>query len=157
MAASLHMHAAQVPAPVGSMRCCAWKMHSLIGVRQFELQMLMSTGKWSHCSPVSTTLLPHTGLQLLSFVALQVDGQQLSPFVQVVMFCVTHSRWQFVPVSTRGAHAVPPVQLVGQLPSHFSPVSTTLLPHTGVQLLSFVALQVDGQQLSPLVQVVMLP
>jgi hypothetical protein len=39
--------------------------------------------------------------------------------------------------------------------SHFSPASTTEFPHTAVQLLSVLALQVGGQQPSPLMHVLM--
>jgi hypothetical protein len=43
---------------------------------------------------------------------------------------------------------------VGQSPSQVSPISTTVLPHIGVQSVSLVALHVAGQQSSPLVHAV---
>ena len=59
--------------------------------------------------------------------------------------------------------AMPSLQLVGQelgpdtIPvSQVSPDSTTPLPQTAVQSVSLVALQPEGQQPSPEVQVVML-
>src|SRR5438128_196368 len=49
-------------------------------------------------------------------------------------------------------------QPVGQLaPSHFSPASTTPLPHLGAQSLSLVASQVPGQQPSPAAHAVCVP
>jgi hypothetical protein len=50
-------------------------------------------------------------------------------------------------VSVSAAH-------VGQLPSQVSPISTTLLPHFGVQSESLVALHGAGQQSSPLAHAV---
>ena len=67
------------------------------------------------------------------------------------------------PVSVSVVQALPSSQLVGQAPvpdkiplSQVSPDSTTPLPQTGVQSVSLVALQPEGQQPSPEVQVVML-
>ena len=102
---------------------------------------------------------PHTGLQLLSLLALQPPGQQESPLVQVVMvLAFTHSAVQAaaVPCSVRSWQPTGG-QLVGQLaPSHFSPhaLSVTLFPQLQVQSLSLVELQVDGQQPSLFVQAV---
>src|SRR4051794_37630307 len=58
----------------------------------------------SHVSGGSVTLLPHTGEQLLSLSALQLDGQQPSSLTQPVIVpppsalgALTHCRWQPVP------------------------------------------------------------
>jgi hypothetical protein len=59
-------------------------------------------------------------------------GQQPSPLVQVVIGVATHAASQVaaLPVSRFGVQALPEAgQLVGQLPSHFSPGSTVPLPH----------------------------
>jgi hypothetical protein len=174
----------------------------------------------SHFSAASTTELPHTGVQLLSLLALQAEGQQPSPLAQAVcMPAATHwavqaaavpcsvRSWQptggqlagqllpsqvsaqagsvtplpqrqqpspfaQVVITTSFTHsalhwaAVPcrrrvwqPIagQLVGQLPSHFSPVSTTPLPQRGAQSLSLLALQPVGQQPSAKAHVVCVP
>jgi hypothetical protein len=47
--------------------------------------------------------------------------------------------------------------VVGQLPSHSSPVSTTPLPHTAAQLLSVSELQPLGQQSSLFAHIVCVP
>ena len=97
---------------------------------------------FSQSSPGSTTPLPHTGMQLLSLLALHPDAQQPSPLVQVEMVPdATHCRWQPVPWS---AYAVQPMlaHMLGQLPSQTSPDSMTLLPQNGRQSLSLSELQV---------------
>jgi hypothetical protein len=38
----------------------------------------------SQASPLSTAEFPHTGMQLLSLLALHVGGQHMSPFMQAV-------------------------------------------------------------------------
>jgi hypothetical protein len=54
------------------------------------------------------------------------------------------------PAAISLVHTLPSSQAVGQLPSHFSPLSTTPLPQTGLQSLSLVAFAPGGQQPSPL-------
>ena len=124
-----------------------------------SLQLVGQVPGGSQVSPASTAPLPHTGLQLLSELALQPLGQQPSLLVQVVIGVWVHCTLQVpeLPVMVSTVHGLLSLQLVGQVPggSHVSPGSTTPLPHTGVQLLSVLALQPPGQQPSLLVQVVM--
>jgi hypothetical protein len=112
----------------------------------------------SQVSPASTTLLPQAGRQLLSLLALQPEGQQPSPWVQVVMLVVPQIAVQVaaLPESESMVQGLPSSQEEGQEPggSQVSPGSTTLLPHTGEQLESVLALQPEGQQPSPPVQAV---
>ncbi len=114
----------------------------------------------SHVSPDSTTELPQTGMQSLSLLALQVDGQQPSPFTQVVTVDVaTHLAVQAaaVPWSARSWQPTGG-QLVGQLaPSQVSlqAGSVTPLPHWQAQSLSFAVVQPEAQQPSPFVQALM--
>jgi hypothetical protein len=114
----------------------------------------------SQVSPASTTELPQTGVQLLSVLALQPDGQQPSPFVQAVTAVVfTHLAVQAaaVPCSMRSWHPTGG-QLEGQLaPSHVSlqAGSVTPLPHWQAQSLSLAVVHPEAQQPSPLVQAVM--
>jgi hypothetical protein len=101
--------------------------------------------------------LPHPE-QSVSLIAVHAAGQQLSLFVpQPIIPASTHWRWHPVPWSAR---IVQPMfgQVVGQLaPSHSSPGSSTPLPHTGMQLLSFTALQAVGQQASSFTQLPCVP
>jgi hypothetical protein len=50
---------------------------------QVALQVVPLGG--SHCSPASTTPLPHTGAQSLSLLLLQLAGQQPSPLIHWVI------------------------------------------------------------------------
>jgi hypothetical protein len=114
----------------------------------------------SHFSPASTTEFPHTGAQSLSLFALQPGGQQPSAFAQAEMRVVfTHFAVQALAVPCRARIWQPIVgQVVGQLaPSQVSlhAASVTPLPHWQAQSLSFAVVHPDGQQLSPLPQVVM--
>jgi len=89
----------------------------------------------------------------------QPEAQQPSLAVQVVMrVSFTHSALQVeaAPISLRFWQPTAG-QVVGQLPSHFSPASTTPFPHLAVQSLSLVVLQVGGQQPSPCAQAVWVP
>lgn len=114
----------------------------------------------SHFSPASTTEFPQTGVQLLSLLALQVEGQQPSPFAQALITVVlTHLAVQAaaVPCSARSWQPTAG-QLVGQLaPSQLSlqAASVTPLPHWQAQSLSFAVVQPEAQQPSPFVQVLM--
>jgi hypothetical protein len=110
----------------------------------------------SHSSGGSTTPLPHMPEQLLSFVALQPVGQQPSPPTHIVIAGYVHVTLHMPdePERTFVVHELPSSHVAGQFPSHVSPASTTPLPHIGMQLLSLVALQPEGQQPSPLVHVV---
>ena len=103
-------------------------------------------------------------MQSASFMLLHIEGQKPSGLVR------SHGRSTEVHFSSQPA-ALPGSNVltksasekqlvaVGQLPSHISGGSVTLLPHTGEQLLSLSALQPDGQQLSLLMQpvAIMLP
>jgi hypothetical protein len=110
----------------------------------------------SHVSPASTTLLPHTGMQLPSLFALQPDGQHESAPMHIVIGVNVHVTLHCpgVPVRVSVVHELPSEHVVGQLPSQISPVSTTPLPHIGEQSLSLFALQPGAQQPSPPVHVV---
>jgi hypothetical protein len=104
----------------------------------------------------STTPLPHTGWQSLSFKELQADGQQLSPFAHAVCkLPSTHRTLQAAgsPIGTRSWQPTA-AHDVGQLPSHISPGSTTPFPQRTTQSTSFVALQPVGQHESFGVQAV---
>jgi hypothetical protein len=96
-------------------------------------------------------------VQLWSLLALQPDGQQPSPFLHVVSVApFTHWAAHPVPISVRSWQPMAG-QVVGQLPSHFSPqaASTTPLPHWQLQSLSLTLVQPEAQQPSPGVQVEM--
>jgi hypothetical protein len=114
----------------------------------------------SQSSPGSTTPLPHTGAQSPSVSALQpVAGQQPSLATMHVMIVAeaTHWRWHPVPCKVR---AVQPMfgHEVGQLaPSQSSPISSTPLPHTGEQSLSFNELHAPGQHPSLFTHMVCVP
>jgi hypothetical protein len=106
----------------------------------------------SQSSPISSTPLPHTGAQLLSFTALHPLGQQLSLFTHAV--CVPevwHWAWHVPPfASVRSVHTTCG-QFIGHdvKGSHVSPTSTMPLPHVPAQSTSRFAgevLQPGGQQ-----------
>lgn len=88
----------------------------------------------SQISPSSTVPLPQFAEQSESVTLVQFAGQQRSPLAQAVIGAVVHSAshvWALP--SKRGArHGSGDVQLalVGQLPSHVSPLSICPLPHT---------------------------
>jgi hypothetical protein len=112
----------------------------------------------SHVSPASMRPLPQPE-QSASVMAVHPAGQQLSLLLapQAIMPASTHWRWQPVPMSAR---IVQPWfgHDVGQLaPSHSSPGSSTPLPHTAAQLLSFTALHPLGQQPSSFTQFICVP
>jgi hypothetical protein len=112
----------------------------------------------SHFSVPSTTPLPQTAVQSLSFVALQPGAQQPSPTVHAVMGAFTHCALQVtaLPIIESAVQAFPSLQVEGQLePSHSSPGSTIPFPHTALQSVSFEELQPGAQQPSPLVHAVM--
>jgi hypothetical protein len=132
-----------------------------VPVRTFDVQDIPSShvaGQFpSHVSPDSTTPLPHAGRQLLSLFALQPAGQQASPPTHIVIGGCVHRTLHCVgvPESTSFVQASPSLaQVVRQLPSQSSPISTTEFPQTGVQLPSLLALQPGGQQLSPPMHIV---
>jgi hypothetical protein len=108
----------------------------------------------------SVIALPHRQLQSVSLASVQPLGQHSSPLIQaLITVLLTHSALQAaaVPWRVRFWHPIAG-QLVGQLaPSHFSPVSVTPFPHLGAQSLSLAALQVGGQQPSPLMHVIWVP
>jgi hypothetical protein len=87
---------------------------------------------------------------------LQPGAQQPSPFVQVVIggneHCTLHIA--AAPLRTFVVQAFMSSHVAGQLPSHVSGGSTTLLPQPTEQSLSFVELQPGAQQLSPFVHIV---
>jgi hypothetical protein len=111
----------------------------------------------SQSSPLSTTPLPQTGLQSLSLLALQPEGQQPSLFLQAVMVTKLHLAEQPPPFcSVSLVQALLSLQLVGHLPapevmpmSQSSPLSTAPLPQLTEQSLSLLLVQPDGQQPSP--------
>jgi hypothetical protein len=107
----------------------------------------------SHDSPLSTTLFGQIGLQSESLLAFAPVGQQPSPDVATLIGACTHCRAHALPVTLSVVQAMLSLQsaaLAGQLPSHSSPFSTTLFPHTGRQSESVLALAPTGQHLSPL-------
>jgi hypothetical protein len=110
----------------------------------------------SHVSPISITPLPQTGAQLPSSFALQPDGQHESPLAHTVIAGYVHCTLHIaeLPVRTLLVHELPSSQLAGHAPAHVSPISTTLFPHEGKQLLSLFALQPEGQHESPPAHVV---
>ena len=128
---------------------------------KLEQSLLVATLLVSHVSVPSSTPLPHRGAQSASLVALQVSrpppGQQLSLVVaplQVVIGVVEQETLHaaFVPLRT----AVEQAGGVGQVMaahevagSQVSAPSTTPLPHTALQSVSFVALHPIGQHMSP--------
>jgi hypothetical protein len=78
------------------------------------------------------------------------DGQQASGVLDSTAATVTQCREQSLPISLLTKQGMPLAgQLVGQAPSHSSPLSTTPLPHFGLQSLSLVASAFSGQQASP--------
>jgi hypothetical protein len=99
------------------------------------------------------TPLPHIGLQSLSVIAFAPLGQQPSPLLGAVTVLGMHVALQFaaLPINTFELQPEVAPQALGQLPSHVSPLSTTPLPHTGLQSLSLFALPPGGQQPSPFV------
>jgi hypothetical protein len=89
----------------------------------------------SHVSPASTAPLPQRTLQSLSLLLLQLPGQQPSAVVHEPTGVCWQTTLQSdgLPVSASAVQAFESVQVVGQLPSHFSPVSTTPLPQVCLQ------------------------
>src|SRR5262245_24482193 len=67
----------------------------------------------SHCSPDSTTPLPHTGAQSLSLLAFAPLGQQPSLLAGVVIGACVQRAVQADPTSVSVVHASPSSQLVG--------------------------------------------
>src|SRR5262249_31343952 len=115
----------------------------------------------SQRSEPSTTPLPHTGLQSMSVLKLQPEGQQpsLVKLQRVIALCA-HWAVQVCALPTRRSvvHALPSLHCarVGHDDggSQVSPASTTPFPQRGWQSLSLFALQLAGQQLSPPVHAV---
>ena len=104
------------------------------------------------------------GWQSSSVAEVHPSGQQPSPETQVVMGVLvqTTSQVALLPVITSVVQAFESSQLVGQDPasdaipwSQVSPDSATPLPQLGEQSESVFALQPEGQQPSPEVQLVM--
>jgi hypothetical protein len=110
----------------------------------------------SHVSPASMTELPQVGLQSLSVLALQLDGQQPSPPTQslIVSAAFTHFAVQAaaVPCSMRSWHPTGGQEAGQFVPSQVSlqATSVTPLPHLQLQSSSVAFVQPDAQQLSPL-------
>jgi hypothetical protein len=120
-------------------------------VRTFIVQAFMSShvaGQFpSQVSPASTTPLPQTGAQSVSFVALQPGAQQPSPPAHAVIGGYEHVTLHCAafPVRTFVVHAFMSLQVAGQFPSHVSPDSTAPFPHIAEQFASLFALQLAGQ------------
>ena len=111
----------------------------------------------SQSSPASSRPFPQP-LQSWSDIAVAPRGQQPSPERAAVMaLCVQAAVQSAVePVMPSSVHGSSSSQDLGQLaPSHFSPGSTTPLPHTGSQSLSVLAFAPLGQQPSLLLARVM--
>jgi len=140
-------HAAVQPAalPVSTSRVQAMESSQLVG--QLPSQV----------SPPSTTPLPQLVEQSESLLRWQPAGQQPSPSAQAVtgVFVQRTSQVPAAPVFTSVVQALPSLQVDGQLPSHTSPGSTTLLPQCAEQSVSVAALQAEGQHPSPPAQAVM--
>src|SRR6266478_3477099 len=86
----------------------------------------------SQSSPASSTPLPHTGAQLLSFTALHPLGQQLSLLTHAVCVpAVWHCAWHVPPLARARSVQADCGQVVGHddSGSHVSPTSTMPLPH----------------------------
>lgn len=92
----------------------------------------------SQVSPASTAPLPQRGMQSLSLVALQLEGQQRSPPVQLVIVVDSHAAVQVparasetvVHAIVEGEHVVghAPVAPAAMAVSQVSPTSTRPLP-----------------------------
>jgi hypothetical protein len=112
--------------------------------------MAVQAAGGSQVSPDSTAPLPQLGWQSLSLMAVQPVGQQASLLAQALC-SLPFTHWTShdgaLPWGTRNWQPRAG-QLVGQLPSQISPVSTIPLPQRGVQSGSEVALQELGQQAS---------
>jgi hypothetical protein len=106
----------------------------------------------SHFSLPSRTPLPHLGLQSLSVVEYAPSGQHPSPSTgEVIMMGMqTALHCAADPTSICRMQPLPPPQLAGQSPSHFSALSRTPFPHFGSQSLSVVESAPAGQHWSPL-------
>jgi hypothetical protein len=103
------------------------------------------------------TPFPHLAGQSVSFVLLQVEGQQSSPEAQVVCcLSFTHSAVQLPGLTSFLSWQRIAGQAVGQLASgsQVSDPSLTPLSHLVAQSLSVVALQPGGQHPSLALQVV---
>jgi len=89
----------------------------------------------SQVSPDSTAPLPQVGWQSLSLIAVQPLAQQPSLLAQAV-WRAPFTHWTLhacaLPCGTRSWQPTA-AQLVGQLPSQISPVSTIPFPHRAVQ------------------------
>jgi hypothetical protein len=116
-----------------------------------------SAGQVAQFSVPSFTPFPQRAGQSESLLLLHPEGQQPSPELHAVTGACVHTTSQLpaFPVLTSVVHALPSLQLAGQLPSQISPGSTTPFPHVAPQSLSVLALQPDGQQPSPGEQAVM--
>src|SRR5262249_56678340 len=68
-------------------------------VHEFVHASLLFVLPSSHCSPGSTTPLPHTGWQSLSLFALAPGGQQPSPFAGFVIGTNAQAATQVPPLS----------------------------------------------------------
>src|SRR5687768_6496987 len=76
------------------------RVKSRLSTHRFDCVWQVATG--SQVSPASSTPLPQTRMQLLSLLALQPEGQQPSPLVQVdTVPPFTHSRVQAEPRNMR--------------------------------------------------------
>ena len=110
----------------------------------------------SQSSFVSTIPLPQLILQSSSLLLLQPVGQHPSPFAQPVMSEKRQAALQSAtfPVRESEVHARPSSQVVGQFPSQVSPASTILFEQMEAQSSSLRLLHPEGQQPSPILQVI---
>ncbi len=168
--APVHCGPGQQPSPLMH-SVIIWTVHAKLHIAALPMVPLIvqafvsvqveAAGQFpSHVSGRSTTLLPQLGEQSLSLEALQLRGQQSSPFPQEMMFWCVQAVVQLalLPVRPSTVQATPSLQLIAAHAlggSQVSPRSTTPFPQVAEQLLSLLASQPPGQQPSPLAQVEM--
>jgi hypothetical protein len=141
------LQAAAVPCSVRRWQPTGGQLAGQLGPSHFSLQA------------GSVVPLPQRQVQSLSLTVVQPEAQHMSPDMQAAMtVSFTHSalHWAALPVRRRVWQPIAG-QLVGQLPSHFSPGSTTPLPQRTMQSLSLVLLQAAGQQPSPRAHMLWVP
>jgi hypothetical protein len=123
-------------------------------VQAIASSQLVGQSPPSQVSPTSRMPLPQVGEQSPSVSKLHPSGQQPSSPAQLKISVATQLVVHSDPVSSLSVQATPSSQLVGQLPSHDSPGSTTPLPQRASQSLSSLAVQLSAQQPSSSVQAV---